>query len=261
MDLKHLSGYFFHETDQQSLFMLKQQQQRQLEQHEQKQQQQHLFYQDYCCNYYMCDNNQQEVNTMSAESYKNEEYEFKKKKVYNQQKKEKLIAPFNLSKHKPPSEELDGFIVEENYKKDNHVGNLKDKRLRNCFSVNESILSDSSFCSSTSSAELDQHLFKRKPTRRQLSLQSEDLSDEFHKLDNSGNSINGAKYRRLIANARERKRMHGLNYAFNNLRAVLPALGGNKQFSKYETLQMAQTYIAALQDLLQNSESTVISVE
>jgi hypothetical protein len=62
-------------------------------------------------------------------------------------------------------------------------------------------------------------------------------------------------HRRLIANARERKRMQGLNEAFDTLRSILPKLGENRQFSKYETLQMAQTYIATLQDLLESDLS------
>ncbi|XP_065072956.1 protein atonal-like [Ochlerotatus camptorhynchus] len=56
--------------------------------------------------------------------------------------------------------------------------------------------------------------------------------------------------RRLAANARERKRMNGLNEAFNRLRQHLPAGGDDRQLSKHETLQMAQTYITALCDLL-----------
>lgn len=56
--------------------------------------------------------------------------------------------------------------------------------------------------------------------------------------------------RRLAANARERKRMNGLNEAFNRLRQYLPAGGDDRQLSKHETLQMAQTYITALCDLL-----------
>ncbi|XP_022207427.2 protein Fer3-like [Nilaparvata lugens] len=57
--------------------------------------------------------------------------------------------------------------------------------------------------------------------------------------------------RRLAANARERRRMQNLNKAFDRLRHVLPSLGNDRQLSKYETLQMAQTYINALYDLLQ----------
>ncbi|TRY86514.1 hypothetical protein DNTS_010137 [Danionella cerebrum] len=59
------------------------------------------------------------------------------------------------------------------------------------------------------------------------------------------------KQRRMAANARERRRMHGLNHAFDELRSVIPALDNDKKLSKYETLQMAQIYINALSDLLQ----------
>ena len=58
------------------------------------------------------------------------------------------------------------------------------------------------------------------------------------------------KRRRLAANARERRRMDGLNVAFDKLRAVLPATVEDKQWSKYDTLQMAQTYIQALDEIL-----------
>uniref|UniRef100_A0A182NRR8 BHLH domain-containing protein n=1 Tax=Anopheles dirus TaxID=7168 RepID=A0A182NRR8_9DIPT len=58
------------------------------------------------------------------------------------------------------------------------------------------------------------------------------------------------KTRRLAANARERKRMKGLNEAFDRLRQYLPSLGNDRQLSKHETLQMAQSYISALAELL-----------
>lgn len=58
------------------------------------------------------------------------------------------------------------------------------------------------------------------------------------------------KKRRLAANARERRRMQNLNSAFDRLRQYLPSLGNDRQLSKHETLQMAQTYITALCDLL-----------
>ncbi|XP_046372515.1 neurogenin-1-like [Haliotis cracherodii] len=56
--------------------------------------------------------------------------------------------------------------------------------------------------------------------------------------------------RRIAANARERRRMQSLNVAFDELRDVIPAFSDDRKLSKYETLQMAQTYIAALQELL-----------
>lgn len=58
------------------------------------------------------------------------------------------------------------------------------------------------------------------------------------------------KRRRLAANARERRRMNSLNDAFDKLREVVPSLGSDRKLSKFETLQMAQSYIAALNELL-----------
>lgn len=59
--------------------------------------------------------------------------------------------------------------------------------------------------------------------------------------------------RRLAANARERRRMLGLNVAFDRLRSVIPNLESDKKLSKSETLQMAQIYITTLSELLQES--------
>ncbi|XP_046886063.1 protein atonal homolog 7 [Hypomesus transpacificus] len=56
--------------------------------------------------------------------------------------------------------------------------------------------------------------------------------------------------RRMAANARERKRMQGLNTAFDRLRKVVPQWGEDKKLSKYETLQMALSYIMALNRIL-----------
>ena len=56
--------------------------------------------------------------------------------------------------------------------------------------------------------------------------------------------------RRQLANARERRRMLMLNTAFDQLRAVVPFMASGKKLSKYDTLQLAQSYISALVDLL-----------
>ncbi|XP_060889569.1 transcription factor ATOH1 [Labrus mixtus] len=58
--------------------------------------------------------------------------------------------------------------------------------------------------------------------------------------------------RRLAANARERRRMLGLNVAFDRLRSVIPNLESDKKLSKSETLQMAQIYISTLSELLED---------
>lgn len=57
--------------------------------------------------------------------------------------------------------------------------------------------------------------------------------------------------RRNAANTRERRRMSSLNIAFDRLRKVVPSIGHDKKLSKYETLQMAQSYINALSELLE----------
>ncbi|KAI5102852.1 atonal bHLH transcription factor 1b, partial [Silurus meridionalis] len=56
--------------------------------------------------------------------------------------------------------------------------------------------------------------------------------------------------RRLAANARERRRMLGLNVAFERLRSVIPRLQSDRRLSKSETLQMAQIYIGTLSEML-----------
>ncbi|CAN9513136.1 unnamed protein product [Ophioblennius macclurei] len=72
----------------------------------------------------------------------------------------------------------------------------------------------------------------------------------------SSKPANGVqRQRRVAANARERRRMHGLNHAFDELRSVIPAFDNDKKLSKYETLQMAQIYINALAELLQGPAS------
>lgn len=65
------------------------------------------------------------------------------------------------------------------------------------------------------------------------------------------------KRRRQAANARERKRMNGLNEAFDRLREVVPAPSIDQKLSKFETLQMAQSYILALCELLNNGDVEV----
>ncbi|XP_055024876.1 protein atonal homolog 1a [Misgurnus anguillicaudatus] len=78
-------------------------------------------------------------------------------------------------------------------------------------------------------------------------------ADESRQRAPSSKTTNGVqKQRRMAANARERRRMHGLNHAFDELRSVIPAFDNDKKLSKYETLQMAQIYINALSDLLQS---------
>lgn len=76
------------------------------------------------------------------------------------------------------------------------------------------------------------------------------LTDNFIKSRTPITAPDIIKRRRLAANARERRRMNSLNDAFDKLRDVVPSLGSDRKLSKFETLQMAQTYILALNELL-----------
>lgn len=86
-----------------------------------------------------------------------------------------------------------------------------------------------------------------------MDLESDGGTSEVEEPRRRGKYVSSTvvKKRRLAANARERRRMQNLNKAFDRLRTYLPSLGNDRQLSKYETLQMAQSYITALYDLLQ----------
>ena len=57
--------------------------------------------------------------------------------------------------------------------------------------------------------------------------------------------------RRCKANDRERNRMHGLNDALDELRAVLPTYPDESRLTKIETLRFAYSYIYALTNMLE----------
>lgn len=94
----------------------------------------------------------------------------------------------------------------------------------------------------------DRKISEMKTQLHEISSINCELSDTSDK--SKGNSSLNWKKKRLAANARERKRMQNLNEAFDRLRQYLPKLGNDQKLSKHETLQMAQTYISELYDLL-----------
>ncbi|XP_057704083.1 transcription factor atoh7 [Corythoichthys intestinalis] len=82
-----------------------------------------------------------------------------------------------------------------------------------------------------------------------------DSGSESSEVDSkSPEKYESATRRRMAANARERKRMQGLNTAFDRLRKVVPQWGQDKKLSKYETLQMALSYIMALNRILMDTK-------
>ncbi|CAN7991528.1 unnamed protein product [Ixodes pacificus] len=76
-------------------------------------------------------------------------------------------------------------------------------------------------------------------------------SDPRKKSSSSSSRKRTSQQGRVAANVRERRRMHKLNVAFDQLRKVVPSVS-DRQLSKYETLQIAQSYILALRKLLDN---------
>ncbi len=74
----------------------------------------------------------------------------------------------------------------------------------------------------------------------------------------SQDSTNGGgphtKVKRIAANSRERKRMHTVNSAFDQLRELVPTYPSNRKLSKIDTLRLACTYIQDLVSLLHNTQ-------
>ena len=75
-----------------------------------------------------------------------------------------------------------------------------------------------------------------------------------------GGSVNGKNYknmsreRRLIANARERTRVHTISTAFDALRQAIPTYSYNQKLSKLAILRIASTYIKSLTALTGDTE-------
>ncbi|XP_046468320.1 protein atonal [Neodiprion pinetum] len=102
---------------------------------------------------------------------------------------------------------------------------------------------------STSSGGLSDRMDLEESDAEDSDMEQESCSEPARRGKDVSTTV--VRKRRLAANARERRRMQNLNKAFDRLRTYLPSLGNDRQLSKYETLQMAQSYITALYDLLQ----------
>lgn len=62
--------------------------------------------------------------------------------------------------------------------------------------------------------------------------------------------------RRLVANARERSRIHIMSEAFEGLRRAVPCYSNDQKLSKLAILRLATSYISALSYLAENDTST-----
>ena len=64
-----------------------------------------------------------------------------------------------------------------------------------------------------------------------------------------------SRNKRLQANSRERKRMHTVNSAFDELRELVPTYPTNRKLSKIDTLRLACTYIQDLVSVLHQTRA------
>jgi len=71
-----------------------------------------------------------------------------------------------------------------------------------------------------------------------------------NKKKKCASSARERNHRRLESNERERLRMHSLNSAFEELRAVIPHVQVERKLSKIETLTLAKNYIMALTNVI-----------
>ena len=101
-----------------------------------------------------------------------------------------------------------------------------------------------------------------------LDIRDSELQSSFHEEEislaegpfaNNNRGIDGVKktgknnvhsQRRILANARERSRVHKLGEAFRMLRNVIPSFSADQKLSKLSTLRIAVSYISALGSLL-----------
>ena len=143
-------------------------------------------------------------------------------------------------------------------------GSRKEKIPQNAFKCHDYYTVEINQLQSQTHSEKNQFSFATEPPPASRDLPSSRLAEFSNSkllkvtkktkrlMTSTRDSTTGAdsKQRRLAANARERRRMNNLNTAFDRLRDVIPSLGDDKQLSKFETLQMAQSYINALVALL-----------
>lgn len=80
------------------------------------------------------------------------------------------------------------------------------------------------------------------------------LKQSTTKKDNSWRQ--NSRSRRLVANARERSRIHILSDAFENLRRAVPSYSQDQKLSKLAILKLATYYISALANLAESDTST-----
>ena len=101
--------------------------------------------------------------------------------------------------------------------------------------------------SPSSADSTQQHYSDVSPSIKQKSRNSSTKSSKVPKIP----ALEVLQKRRLAANGRERKRMTSINEGFDRLRKVLPGFK-DRDLSKFESLQMATSYILELAEILKS---------
>ena len=118
---------------------------------------------------------------------------------------------------------------------------------------------DSSLCQRRSSKSSRQHgrhtPYDRSPGGSTCT--SSDDSGAENECTNNSSDEQSRKKKRNAANDRERRRMHTVNSAFDQLRDLVPTYPSNRKLSKIDTLKLACAYIQDLTSLLRNPASVV----
>lgn len=101
--------------------------------------------------------------------------------------------------------------------------------------------------------------YERSPSASASTCTSSDESNS--EADHDGTTTttktHHRRQKRMAANSRERKRMHTVNSAFDQLRELVPTYPSNRKLSKIDTLRLACTYISDLTALIRNPATTL----
>ena len=133
-----------------------------------------------------------------------------------------------------------------------NAGNLNN----NCTSTQQQGMSNGTYCQRRNKSALGKH--RHQPYDRSpgggstCSTSSDESGNEDGDTDPQGKPDQHVR-KRTAANERERKRMHTVNSAFDQLRELVPTYPSSRKLSKIDTLKLACTYIQDLKTLLINS--------
>eukprot|EP00112_Aurelia_sp_Birch-Aquarium-sp1_P019651 Seg4907.1 transcript_id=Seg4907.1/GoldUCD/mRNA.D3Y31 product="Protein atonal 8" protein_id=Seg4907.1/GoldUCD/D3Y31 len=120
-------------------------------------------------------------------------------------------------------------------------------RLQNCKSTAKSKVSP---------REVQEVASGKRATKRRNVTKAEENSAKYSKNSETSSANNTQLQRRILANARERTRVHKLSEAFDLLRSAIPSYTADQKLSKLSILRIAISYISALGCLVDCEKSS-----